>query len=110
MPKETKNESTAKFHVGQLIHHKLFDYRGVVVDVDPQFKGSDSWYGSQAASKPPKDTPWYHVLVDEADYQTYVAERNLEPDTEGGPIRHPEVKMFFKPLTDDTYARRSKSH
>jgi len=110
MPDYTNTEVSAKFHVGQLIHHKLFGYRGVVIDVDPQFKGTDSWYNSQTTSKPPKDTPWYHVLVDEADYQTYVAERNLEPDTEGGPIRHPDVKMIFKPLTDDSYARRTKSN
>ncbi len=31
----------AKFYVGQLVYHKRFDYRGVVVDVDPQFQGDD---------------------------------------------------------------------
>ena len=36
------SESEAKFSPGQLIHHTLFDYRGVVVDVDPFFKGSET--------------------------------------------------------------------
>ena len=30
----------AKFQVGQIIHHKLFDYIGVVFDVDPTFQGT----------------------------------------------------------------------
>ena len=25
----------AQFSIGDLVYHKLFDYRGVVVDVDP---------------------------------------------------------------------------
>ncbi len=101
---------SAKFHVGQIIHHKLFEYRGVVIDVDPQFKGSDVWYKSNAKSTPPKDIPWYHVLVDNSDIQTYVAERNLEPDAEGGPIRHDKVTHFFDDLTDDGYQLRKGGH
>jgi len=30
----------AKFHIGPVIRHRLFNYRGVVVDVDPMFLGS----------------------------------------------------------------------
>ena len=30
-----------KFHPGQVIQHRLFDYRGVVVDVDPTFQLAD---------------------------------------------------------------------
>ena len=25
----------AKFKIGQIIHHRLFDYTGVVLDIDP---------------------------------------------------------------------------
>lgn len=42
----------AKFSVGQLIHHKKFDYRGVIVDVDPQFQGTEEWYEQVAKSRP----------------------------------------------------------
>ena len=38
---------------------------------------------------PPKDEPWYHVLVDGSTQMTYVAERNLEADPDPGPIQHP---------------------
>ena len=34
----------ARFRPGQLVHHKLFGYRGVVVDVDATFQGTDEWY------------------------------------------------------------------
>ena len=69
----------AKFQIGQIIHHKLFDYVGVVFDADPTFQGTDEWYEQVARSRPPKDQPWYHVLVHEAELTTYVAEQNLEP-------------------------------
>jgi len=93
----------AEFHVGQVIHHRLFGYRGVVIDVDPYFNGSNDWYSTMAKSKPPKDRPWYHVLVDEADYRTYVAERNLEPDQIGGPVQHPDLGDYFDKLEEDGY-------
>lgn len=87
--------ASAKFAVGQLVHHKLFDYRGVVVDVDPHFLGSETWYSDMAKSRPPKDRPWYHVLVDGSAHQTYVAERNLEADDTDAPVRHPAVGEHF---------------
>ncbi len=55
-----------KFSVGQIVRHKLFDYRGVVVDVDPTFQSTEDWYQQMAKSHPPKDRPWYHVLVHDA--------------------------------------------
>jgi len=53
-----------KFAVGQLIHHILFNYRGVIIDIDPEFYGTEEWYNQVARSRPPKDKPWYHVLGD----------------------------------------------
>lgn len=93
----------ARFAVGQLVHHLRFDYRGVVVDVDACFEGTDEWYEQVARSRPPRDQPWYHVLPDGAEHTTYVAERNLEPDTEGTPIAHPLVGAFFAEFRDGGY-------
>ncbi|MFI0460110.1 MAG: heat shock protein HspQ, partial [Candidatus Thiodiazotropha endolucinida] len=67
----------AKFGVGELVYHRLFDYRGVIVDVDAKFMLSDEWYDQVARTRPPKDQPWYRVLVHSANNETYVAERNL---------------------------------
>lgn len=93
----------AEFSVGDLVHHKLFDYRGVVVDVDPHLMLSDEWYEQVALSRPPKDKPWYRVLVHDATHETYVAERNLEADTSSAPIRHPLVDTFFSRFSEGHY-------
>ncbi len=100
----------ASFHLGQPVHHRLFDYRGVVVDADAAFQGSDAWYEAMARSRPPKDRPWYHVLVHDAEHMTYVAERNLEPDLTGAPIRHPDLSRYFDERRDGLYLRRQPSH
>jgi heat shock protein HspQ len=96
----------AKFGVGDLVHHVLFDYRGVVFDVDATFQGTDEWYESVARSQPPRDAPWYHVLVDGATHTTYVAERNLEPDPDDIPVRHPLLSHFFDALHEGRYTRK----
>ena len=93
----------AAFAVGMLVVHKRFGYRGVVVDVDPCFQLSDRWYEEVARSRPPRDKPWYHVLVDDADHMTYVAERHLGPDTTGEPIRHPMLVEFFSEFSGGRY-------
>ena len=104
------SSTIAKFRPGQLVHHCLFDYRGVVVDVDPTFLGSEEWYEMMAKSRPPKDAPWYHVLVHDAAHRTYVAERNLEPDDDGGPIRHPEIEAAFDRFEDGVYIPRRRAN
>ncbi len=100
----------AKFSIGEVIHHRIFDYRGVIIDVDPEFQGTDEWYVEVARSRPPKNKPWYHVLVHNARHQTYVAERNLEADTENEPINHPFVPMVFIEFRDGMYTRKDKSN
>ena len=70
----------AKYCIGQLIQHRLFDYRGIILSVDLEFKSTDEWYEAVAKSRPPKDEPWYHVLVHQKGHQTYVAEQNLQSD------------------------------
>ncbi len=99
--------NTARFAPGELVHHRLFDYRGVVVDVDPVFSLSDAWYDQVARSRPPKNAPWYHVIVDGASHMTYVAQQNLEPDPSADPIRHPLLGHFFDRFEDGRYAKTS---
>jgi heat shock protein HspQ len=97
------SQITCKFNIGQLIHHRLFDYRGVIVDVDATFQGAEEWYEEMAKSRPPKDQPWYHVLVDEGQHTTYVAERNLESDGLKDPINHPLLDHFFSDFQNGRY-------
>lgn len=102
--------SSAAFSVGEIVHHRLFDYRGVVVDVDAEFSLSDEWYEQVAKSKPPKDEPWYHVLVHGATHATYVAERNLEPDETGAPILNPLVDDYFTGLKEGRYVCQEQAN
>ena len=94
-----------KFARGRLVRHKKFAYRGVVVDVDATFQGSDEWYEQVARSRPPRDKPWYRVLVHNATHETYVAERHLAPDPSGDPVEHPALAHHFDELRDGVYAR-----
>lgn len=96
---------SCRFAIGQLIHHRLFAYRGVIVDVDATFQGTEEWYEQVAKSRPPKEQPWYHVLVDKTQQMTYVAERNLQPDKVRQPIDHPLVGDFFSDFQNGRYIR-----
>ena len=58
-----------------------------------------------AKSRPPKDKPWYHVLVHGSDHATYVAEQNLEPDKSREPVNHPMAEHFFTDFVDGEYVR-----
>ncbi len=94
-----------KFSVGDLIQHRLYDYRGVIVDVDPVFMLTDEWYEEVARSRPPKDQPWYRVLVHNSNDETYVGECNLAPDPCIEPIAHPLVNEFFTAFDAGRYIR-----
>ena len=100
----------AKFQIGQVIRHRLFDYRGVVFDVDPSFRGSEEWYEAMARSRPPKDRPWYHVLVHDAAHTTYVAERNLAADESEAPIRHHLLGTLFTDFEGGVYKTRRRAN
>lgn len=95
----------ALFSPGELVHHIRFDYRGVVVDVDATFQLSDEWYDEVARSRPPKDQPWYHVLVHDGQQATYVAQRHLEADPQPEPISHPLLGQYFKRFRNGRYER-----
>jgi heat shock protein HspQ len=92
-----------KFHVGQIIEHKKFGYRGVIYDVDAEFGGTDVWYEHVAKSRPPKDEPWYHVLVDASDATTYVSEQNILTTENTSEINHPLVELYFLNYSNDRY-------
>ena len=95
----------ARFSVGDIVHHRLFGYRGVIFDADATFQLTEEWYHAVARSRPPKDRPWYHVLVEGSDNATYVAERNLERDPKGQPIDNPLVDELFTRFENGRYVR-----
>ncbi len=100
----------AQFNIGQLIVHGLFNYRGIIFDVDPVFQGSDDWYEQVARSRPPKDEPWYRVLVHNTLHDTYVAQRNIIADITHEPVNHPLVEQLFQPCADGSYIPRHRNN
>lgn len=95
-----------KFHSGQIIQHHRFAYRGVIFAADDYFKHSDEWYELMANSAPPKDKPWYHVLVDGSHQTTYVAERNLSLCANCEQIDHPLMGTYFRRFDGRSYQLR----
>ncbi|MFT5396611.1 MAG: heat shock protein HspQ [Gammaproteobacteria bacterium] len=100
----------AKYSLGQIIHHRKFDYRGVIFDMDAAFSGTEAWYATVAKSNPPKDEPWYHVLVDNSHQTTYVAERNIETTYSVTPINHPLINHYFNNFIDGHYLHNNTNN
>jgi len=97
----------AKFEVGQIVEHLKFGYRGVVFGVDETFALTDEWYDAVARSRPPKDRPWYHVLVDGAVHTTYVAERHLAASADRSQVTHPHLGEWFDRYDGKRYRPRT---
>ena len=100
----------ARFFVGQIVAHNRFGYRGVVAGVDPSFSLSEEWYEEVARSRPPKDQPWYHVLVDGAMHTTYVAERHLDASADVSQIDHPLLGAHFDRFDGKRYYATARPH
>lgn len=96
-----------KFERGQLVRHRRYKYRGVIVDFDLNCQADDSWYYSNQ-TQPDKNQTWYHVLVHDTDMTTYAAEENLTEDTIMAPINHPLIEYFFEAFNGDSYTRNEK--
>lgn len=92
---------------GQLVRHRRYGYRGVIVDVDRHCRASQQWYESNQ-TQPDRSQPWYHVLVHAATHTTYAAQTSLEPDPSGDPIDHPLVPAFFSDFDGQAYQRNER--
>ena len=100
---------TAKFHIGEIVRHRVFSFRGVIFDVDPVFSNTEEWWLAIPEDiRPAKDQPYYHLLAenDETSYVAYVSEQNLLPDETGKPVSHPQVSDIFSGIEDGRYVKR----
>ncbi|MEP3226324.1 MAG: heat shock protein HspQ [Parasphingorhabdus sp.] len=106
LPKDTPTVLDASFAIGDVVKHRLFDFRGVIYDIDPVFANSDEWYDAIPKDlQPSKDQPFYHLLAENADssYVAYVSQQNLLEDDSGEPVMHPDVGLMFKNVGDGKY-------
>jgi heat shock protein HspQ len=96
----------AKYRVGEVVRHRIHDFRGLIFDVDPEFSNTEEWWLSIPPElRPRKDQPFYHLLAEnaETEYIAYVSEQNLLPDPSGKPLRHPQIPELFSLGEDGTY-------
>ncbi len=103
--------SHARFTIGDIVRHKMFDFRGVIFDVDPVFSNSDEWYEAIPEKiRPDKDQPFYHLLAENIDssYVAYVSQQNLIADDSDEPIDHPAISGLFNDFADGRYRLRSE--
>jgi heat shock protein HspQ len=99
----------ARFAIGAVVRHRVFDFRGVVFDVDPVFANSEEWYEAiPEAIRPSKNQPFYHLLAENAEstYVAYVSQQNLVPDESDEPVDHPAIATMFDELEGGRYRLR----
>jgi heat shock protein HspQ len=104
-----KKERRAKYAIGEVVKHRIFPFRGIIFDVDPEFSNTEEWWLSIPEEiRPAKDQPFYHLLAenDDTEYVAYVSEQNLLPDNSGEPLRHPQLEELFDELEDGGYRFR----
>jgi len=111
---EAPRHAEASFAIGDIVRHRLFDFRGVVFDIDPVFANSEEWYEAiPEHMRPRRDQPFYHLLAENEDssYVAYVSQQNLLEDSVSGPIDHPSVTQLFEDFAGGRYRlRRSLTH
>ena len=96
----------AKFAIGQKVKHRLFQFRGVIFDVDPVFSNTEEWWQSIPEEiRPHKEQPFYHVFAEneEDHYVAYVSEQNLVEDDSEQPMSHPQILSYFDQDTGGKY-------
>lgn len=104
----------AKFMLGEIVRHKVFPFRGVVIDVDPEYANTEEWWNAIPADiRPERDQPFYHLLAenDETEYVAYVSEQNLVHDENEAPLRNPNIgRLFDKTPTGEWRPKMSMAH
>jgi heat shock protein HspQ len=104
----------ARFSIGEVVKHRLFDFRGVVFDIDPVFANSEEWYQAIPQEvRPAKDQPFYHLLAENAEssYIAYVSQQNLEADEAPEPVDHPAISGLFEGFAQGRYLlKRERRH
>jgi heat shock protein HspQ len=104
----------ANFAIGDVVRHRVYDFRGVIFDIDPVFANSEEWYESIPQDvRPKREQPFYHLLAENGDssYVAYVSQQNLLIDSESGPVDHPSLDQLFDGFDEGRYRlRRGLTH
>ena len=99
------------FNIGDIVKHRVYPFRGVIVDVDPEFSNTEEWYQSIPAEiRPSRKQPYYHLMAENTEtfYTAYVSQQNLVNDGENGPLEHPDLVEIFSGMNHGKYHLRNE--
>lgn len=108
---EGPRHASARFGIGDVVRHRIFEFRGVIFDIDPVFANSEEWYlAIPEHVRPSREQPYYHLLAEseQGSYVAYVSQQNLLPDGESGPVGHPGIAQMFEGFAEGRYRMRRK--
>ena len=109
--KKIKVSKDPLFNIGDIVKHRIYPFRGVIVDVDPEFSNTEEWYQSIPAEiRPSRQQPYYHLMAENTEtfYTAYVSQQNLVGDGENGPLEHPDLEEIFSGMDDGKYHLRNE--
>ena len=99
------------FNIGDIVKHRIYPFRGVIIDVDPEFSNTEEWYQSIPAEiRPSRNQPYYHLMAENTEtfYTAYVSQQNLVKDGENGPLEHPDLDEMFSGIDKGKYQLRNE--
>ena len=109
--KKIKVSKRPLFNIGDIVKHRIYPFRGVIVDVDPEFSNTEEWYQSIPAEiRPSRQQPYYHLMAENTEtfYTAYVSQQNLVGDGENGPLEHPDLEEIFSGMDHGKYHLRNE--
>ena len=111
LQKKIKVYKDPLFNIGDIVKHRIYPFRGVIVDVDPEFSNTEEWYQSIPAEiRPSREQPYYHLMAENTEtfYTAYVSQQNLVGDGENGPLEHPDLEEIFSGMDHGKYHLRNE--
>ena len=105
-PNKIKVNKDPLFNIGDIVKHRIYPFRGVIVDVDPEFSNTEEWYQSIPAEiRPSRNQPYYHLMAENTEtfYTAYVSQQNLVDDGDNGPLEHPDLDEIFTGMEKGKY-------
>ena len=100
------------FNIGDIVKHRIYPFRGVIVDVDAEFSNTEEWYQSIPAEiRPSRKQPYYHLMAENTEtfYTAYVSQQNLVGDGDNGPLEHPDLDEIFNGIDKGKYLLRNEA-
>ena len=111
-PNKIKIIKDPLFNIGDIVKHRIYPFRGVIVDVDAEFSNTEEWYQSIPAEiRPSRKQPYYHLMAENTEtfYTAYVSQQNLVGDGDNGPLEHPDLEEIFNGIDKGKYLLRNEA-